>query len=99
MTVRFDRGKFELDELTELALAEYFATHKPTPVRGAGVVRLEFQEHPATTVAALEFLLHHRDGRAWLVRWPNGALKWATEDWLTERGFTAPRKPLVAEIR
>lgn len=96
-TVWFDRGKFELDELTALAVAEYLAQHPQAPI--PGVVRPEFQEHPATAVGVLEFLLHHRPGHAWLVRWPNGSLKWASEAELTERGLTVPRTPLVAEIR
>jgi len=88
----------ELTEETLLLVAEYLATHKPLPVRGAGTVRLEFQASPVTRVPALEPLLHDVDGHAWFIRWPNGQLRWVTEQFLRAKGFEVPHTALVQEL-
>ncbi len=88
----------ELDERTRFELAAWLAEHPRHPSRGQGSVRLEFQEHPFTQAPALEPLLHSAEGRCWLIRWPNGSLKWMTEAMLTDRGFAVPTAALVAEV-
>lgn len=88
----------ELGEETLLELAAWLKTHPVEAVRGAGIVRLAFQVHPATARPQLEPLLHDVAGRAWLLRWPNGSLKWWTEAMLTDRGFPVPTAALVAEV-
>lgn len=88
----------ELTEETQLLVAAYLETHKLTPVRGAGSVRLEFQEHPADRLPVLEPLLHHRAGGLWFVRWPNGSLRWVTETFLVSRRLPVPTHALVAEV-
>lgn len=43
----------------------------------------------------LDFLLADLSRSTWLVRWPNGSLKWETSVGLHGRGFSVPTHPLI----
>ncbi len=91
-------GRVPLDEVTRLELARYLESH-PTPVvRGQGTIKPEFQEHPSDQAPALEGLVHAQTAACWLVRWPNGSVRWVDERWLSSRGLTVQGPALVAEV-
>ena len=51
---------------------------------------------PQRTPPRPDFLLVDAEGMAWLVRWPNGSMKWESTMKLATRGYR-PESPIISE--
>ena len=60
----------------------------------AALVALYLKARP-NPPAALEFIAADPQQRCWLVRWPNGSMRWETETSLTDRGFVVPQRAIL----
>ena len=54
--------------------------------------------HPPGKARQPEFLVCRDQGTVWLVRWPNGSVKWESSASLRARRIAIPHQPLVAAV-
>jgi hypothetical protein len=54
--------------------------------------------HVPSKTGQPEFLVSRDQGTVWLVRWPNGSVKWESSAALRARRIAIPHQPLVGTV-